>query len=59
MIIGNFANINLHGIHCNDGKFIGWAKEMGAFQTHILHFATCYVLWVDKGIHSSLNLKLE
>jgi hypothetical protein len=30
MILGNFANINLHGIPHNDGKFIGWAKEMGA-----------------------------
>jgi hypothetical protein len=30
--------------HHNDYKFIGRVKEVDALQTHILHFAMCYIL---------------
>lgn len=41
---------------------VGQVKEVDALQTHIIHFAICYILWASeqtKKNHSSSNSKLE
>jgi hypothetical protein len=42
--IENFLTYVFIVFHHNDYKFIGRVKEVDALQTHILHFAMCYIL---------------
>ncbi len=56
--IGNFPNCTCVD-HTNDGKFLGWSRDVGALQTSLFHPAKCDALLPNRFFHSFFDMELE